>query len=39
MACGGTDEGAPGPRPRYGPRAYAAYLRDPDGLRVEVVTR
>ncbi len=39
LACGGTDEGAPGPRPRYGPRTYAAYLRDPDGLRVEVVTR
>lgn len=34
---GGTDDGAPGPRPQYGPRYYAAYLRDPDGLRVEVV--
>jgi catechol 2,3-dioxygenase-like lactoylglutathione lyase family enzyme len=34
---GGRDEGAPGPRPQYGPRYYAAYLRDPDGLRVEVV--
>ena len=27
----------PGPRPQYGPRYYAAYLRDPDGLRVEIV--
>ena len=27
----------PGPRPQYGPRYYAAYLLDPDGLRVEVV--
>ena len=36
---GGTDDGAPGPRPQYGPRVYAAYLRDPDGLRVEVVSR
>ena len=31
-------DGAPGPRPQYGPRYYAAYLLDPDGLRVEVVT-
>jgi catechol 2,3-dioxygenase-like lactoylglutathione lyase family enzyme len=36
---GGTDDGAPGPRPHYGRRYYAAYLRDPDGLRVEVVSR
>jgi catechol 2,3-dioxygenase-like lactoylglutathione lyase family enzyme len=35
---GGTDDGEPGPRPQYGTRYYAAYLRDPDGLRVEVVT-
>jgi catechol 2,3-dioxygenase-like lactoylglutathione lyase family enzyme len=38
LASGGTDEGAPGPRPQYGERYYAAYLRDPDGLRVEVVS-
>jgi catechol 2,3-dioxygenase-like lactoylglutathione lyase family enzyme len=36
---GGSDDGAPGPRPQYGARYYAAYLRDPDGLRVEVVSR
>jgi len=35
--AGGTDDGAPGPRAQYGPHYYAAYLRDPDGLRVEVV--
>ena len=29
----------PGQRPQYGRRYYAAYLRDPDGLRVEVVSR
>ncbi len=29
--------GLPDPRPQYGPRYYAAYLLDPDGLRVEVV--
>jgi catechol 2,3-dioxygenase-like lactoylglutathione lyase family enzyme len=37
MGAGGTDDGAPGPRPQYGPRYYAGYLRDPDGLRVEIV--
>lgn len=36
---GGFDDGPPGMRPNYGPRYYAAYLRDPDGLRVEVVSR
>ena len=38
LAHGGSSDGEPGPRPQYGPRYYAAYLRDPDGLRVEVVT-
>lgn len=38
LANGGTDAGPPGPRPQYGPRYYAAYLRDPDGLRIEVVS-
>jgi catechol 2,3-dioxygenase-like lactoylglutathione lyase family enzyme len=36
---GGSDDGPPGPRPQYGARYYAAYMRDPDGLRVEVVSR
>ena len=39
LAHGGSDEGAPGPRPQYGRRYYAGYLRDPDGLRLEVVSR
>ena len=39
LAAGGTDDGPPGMRPQYGERYYAAYLRDPDGLRVEVVSR
>jgi catechol 2,3-dioxygenase-like lactoylglutathione lyase family enzyme len=39
VAAGGQDDGPPGQRPQYGPRYYAAYLRDPDGLRVEVVSR
>ena len=38
LANGGRDDGPPGPRPQYGPRTYAAYLRDPDELRVEIVT-
>ena len=38
LANGGRDDGPPGARPSYGPRYYAAYLRDPDGLRVEIVT-
>ncbi len=37
VQAGGSDDGPPGPRPQYGPRYYAAYLRDPDGLRVEIV--
>ena len=39
LAAGGSDDGAPGQRPQYGRRYYAGYLRDPDGLRVEVVSR
>ena len=37
LQAGGTDDGPPGPRPQYGPRYYAAYVRDPDRLRVEIV--
>jgi catechol 2,3-dioxygenase-like lactoylglutathione lyase family enzyme len=39
LANGGSDEGAPAPRPQYGRRYYAAYMRDPDALRVEIVSR
>jgi hypothetical protein len=41
IANGGRDEGdnaAPAPRPQYGPSYYAAYIADPDGYRVEVVS-
>jgi catechol 2,3-dioxygenase-like lactoylglutathione lyase family enzyme len=38
LRAGGRDDGAPGPRPHYGPRYYSAYVRDPDGLRIEVVS-
>ncbi|HUN79526.1 MAG TPA: VOC family protein [Solirubrobacteraceae bacterium] len=37
LANGGGGDGEPGLRPQYGPLYYAAYLRDPDGLRVEIV--
>lgn len=30
-------EGPPGLRPQYGPNFYAAYLRDPDGNKFNVV--
>ena len=39
LANGGSDDGRPGPRPQYGRRYYAGYLLDPDGLRLEVVSR
>jgi catechol 2,3-dioxygenase-like lactoylglutathione lyase family enzyme len=38
LAAGGRDAGAPGLRPDYHPRYYAAFLEDPEGNRVEAVT-
>ena len=35
---GGWDNGAPGLREDYGKNYYAAYLTDPDGYRIEVVS-
>jgi catechol 2,3-dioxygenase-like lactoylglutathione lyase family enzyme len=32
---GGRDNGAPGPRPDYGPAYYAAFVTDPEGYRIE----
>ena len=37
LAAGGTDDGAPGLRPDYHLSYYAAFLRDPEGNRVEAV--
>ena len=37
LAQGGTDDGAPNPRPQYGPNWYAAYVRDPSGNKLAVV--
>ncbi|MFZ0042125.1 MAG: VOC family protein [Solirubrobacteraceae bacterium] len=39
LAAGGRDDGPPGQRPQYGRRYYAAYLLDPDALRLEMVSR
>ena len=38
LAGGGTSDGAPGPRVEYNDRYYAAFVRDPDGNRIEAVT-
>lgn len=37
LANGGVDEGAPGPRPHYHPNYYGAYVRDPDGNKLQAV--
>ena len=37
LARGGRDEGAPGPRPHYSENYYGAYLRDPDGNKLQAV--
>ncbi len=37
LATGGTDEGPPGIRENYDPGYYAAFVRDPDGHRLEAV--
>ena len=37
LEAGGLDEGRPGLRPHYHADYYAAFLRDPDGNRVEAV--
>ncbi len=37
LAAGGTDNGAPGPRPNYHPGYYGAFVLDPDGNNVEAV--
>lgn len=37
LAHGGSDEGAPGLRPDYGPHWYAAYVRDPSGNKLAIV--
>ena len=37
LLLGGMCEGKPGPRPNYGANYYAAYVRDPDGNKLQAV--
>jgi catechol 2,3-dioxygenase-like lactoylglutathione lyase family enzyme len=37
LSHGGSDNGKPAPRPRYGDHYYAAFVIDPDGYRLEAV--
>ena len=37
LAAGGSDNGAPGPRPIYHPNYYGAFVLDPDGHNIEAV--
>ncbi len=37
LAYGGFDDGAPGLRPHYAPDYFAAYVRDPDGNKLQAV--
>ncbi|MFM5884089.1 MAG: VOC family protein [Novosphingobium sp.] len=37
LANGGSDEGEPGLRPHYHPNYYGAYVRDPDGNKLQAV--
>lgn len=37
LALGGTCAGEPGPRPHFGEHYYAAYVRDPDGNKLQAV--
>lgn len=39
LANGGSDEGAPGPRPPESTNFYAAYLRDPTGNKLAIYAR
>ncbi len=38
LAAGGTSDGTPGLRAHYHENYYAAFIRDPDGNRIEAVT-
>jgi catechol 2,3-dioxygenase-like lactoylglutathione lyase family enzyme len=37
LELGGKDDGAPGERPEYTPGYYAAFVRDPDGNKLEAM--
>ncbi|RMX06094.1 VOC family protein [Allofranklinella schreckenbergeri] len=37
LAAGGSDDGAPGPRPHYGKEYYGCFVRDLDGHKIEAM--
>lgn len=37
LSLGGSDEGAPALRPHYHPNYYGAYVRDPEGNKIQAV--
>lgn len=37
LSLGGSDEGEPGLRPHYHPNYYGAYVRDPEGNKLQAV--
>ena len=39
LAAGGRGEGPPAPRRGYEPGCFSAFVRDPDGYRIEVAVR
>ena len=39
VEAGYRDNGAPGPRPEYSPGYYGAFVLDPDGNNIELITR
>lgn len=38
LAHGGSDDGAPGLRPEYDAHYFGAFVRDPDGNKIEAVS-
>jgi catechol 2,3-dioxygenase-like lactoylglutathione lyase family enzyme len=38
IEAGGSSDGPPGPRPEYTAGYYAAFVRDPEGNKIEAVT-
>jgi catechol 2,3-dioxygenase-like lactoylglutathione lyase family enzyme len=38
LGAGGSDNGPPGPRPEYHPHYFGAFVRDPEGNNIEVVS-
>lgn len=37
LAHGASDDGPPGPRPQYGQPYFGAFVRDPDGHKIEAM--